>query len=253
MKTSNKLSIKRQEEISKRLYSLRKEKNLTQKSVASFLDITEKTYREWEIGKYDKNNLFYYPSIEYNNLFALSDLYNVSIDYLLCRSNFRSPENEFIGEYTGLSDDAIDGINIIYSESENWKKSVTQKNTMGYDDMHILNFFLKHSSLLSKILRGFQDLINMKYKIPVYFNQKENNFIVPSSNYDITQSFNIGNNSFQEMRWLNLAQSEKNPSENISIALTNDFFESIALKSIEKTFLELRELYIDNNSDAERK
>lgn len=115
MKTSNKLPKKIQKRIAERLKELREHKQITQAQAAKEIGVTVKTYREWEIGKYTKDNsTHYYPSIDAGNLLALSELYGVSVDYLLCRSDFISPENDFIGNYTGLSDNAINGLRLLH-------------------------------------------------------------------------------------------------------------------------------------------
>ena len=108
MKNRNKLPLSKQEEIAKRLKNLRFTAGYTQKDIAEKMKITEKTYRKWEVGIYNgKTNIKYYPAIEYDNLFTLAEIYHVSIDYLLCRSNCTSVDNHYISLKTGLSDKAI--------------------------------------------------------------------------------------------------------------------------------------------------
>lgn len=243
MKSSNKLPISKQEEIAKRLTELRKGKGMTQNKVASLIGVTEKTYREWEVGKYNKDNGFYYPAIEYNNLFALSDLYNVSIDYLLCRSNFHSPENDFIGTFTGLSDTAITTIKSIKKESENWsfEGSIPEFNHPGYNDLTALNFMMKYSGILSNILRGLQDLLHVEYKIPVHLEGSK--FVVPNNSYECSPELKVHDTKFPEQYYLLLARSKQHPDDNVPIILDKSFFHSIALKKIERSFLELLQIY----------
>lgn len=108
MKSSNKLPLLKQKEIAERLKSLRSVAGYTQKDIAQKMGITEKTYRKWEVGIYNrKTNIEYYPAIEYDNLFTLAEIYHVSIDYLLCRSNCTSVDNHYISLKTGLSEPAI--------------------------------------------------------------------------------------------------------------------------------------------------
>lgn len=107
MKNSNRLPIQRQKEIADRLKTLRTTAGYTQEYIAKKMDITEKTYRKWEVGTYTKDDIKYYPAIDCENLFKLSDIYHVSIDYLLCRSNCTSVENHYISLKTGLSDKVI--------------------------------------------------------------------------------------------------------------------------------------------------
>ncbi|WP_043883799.1 helix-turn-helix domain-containing protein [Caldanaerobacter subterraneus] len=72
-------------EFSQRLRQLREEKGLLQKDVAKILGITPSAYGYYEQGKRE-------PSMEV--LKKLSDFFNVSIDYLLGRTDIRSPVDE---------------------------------------------------------------------------------------------------------------------------------------------------------------
>ncbi len=239
MRKSNTLPSVDQEKTAERLTALRKEKDLSKEDVAEYLGVTRKTYHEWEKGKTSKSNgnyHFYYPAITSDNLLSLSKLYNVSVDYLLGVSDFRNPEKNFIGRHTGLSDKAIDGILSIKNESENLKLQAEITHTdCPYDDLAILNYFLEHAFLFGNILREFQNIVNAQYKVPVYFDEKENRFIAPSSLFEPTPN--------PETRWLNFARSADNPDDCRPIALTNDFFYSVALKSIEKTIHNLMRMY----------
>lgn len=107
MNNGNKLPLKTQEEIAKRLKDLRISAGYTQDDIAEKIKTTTKTYREWEVGKYGKDDTFYYPAIGYDNLLLLSEVYHVSTDYLLCNSNCTSVDNHYISQKTGLSETSI--------------------------------------------------------------------------------------------------------------------------------------------------
>ncbi len=107
MKNGNKLPIGKQKEIAERLKDLRTSFGYTQDNIAEKINVTTKTYREWEVGKYEKDNTFYYPSIGYDNLLMLSEVYHVSTDYLLCHSDCTSVEDHYISKKTGLSGQSI--------------------------------------------------------------------------------------------------------------------------------------------------
>lgn len=64
--------------LSSRLRSLRKEKGYTQSQVAIFCDITEKAYQNYEL-------MTRRPQIDI--LIKIADLYGVSLDYLVGRTN----------------------------------------------------------------------------------------------------------------------------------------------------------------------
>ena len=65
-----------------RLKEIREDKDLLQKDVARELNIKQQQYSEYEIGK---------RLIPITYLSELADFYNVSIDYLLNKTNVRTP------------------------------------------------------------------------------------------------------------------------------------------------------------------
>lgn len=72
---------------------------LTQEELAKKLDVTVKTYRSWEQERTT-------PDIYY--LLQLSELYNVSTDYLLGLIAEKSVDSHFVCAYTGLSEEAVE-------------------------------------------------------------------------------------------------------------------------------------------------
>ena len=67
-------------EFGQRLKELRKEKNLTQKAMAEFVERTERHYQDMEAGKINV------PAL---TLIKLADLFGVSLDYLVGRTEER--------------------------------------------------------------------------------------------------------------------------------------------------------------------
>ena len=67
--------------LSKRLTELRKEKGVTQKDMSLLLGITRPAYTAYEMGKRQP---------DYETLIKLADYFNVTIDYLLGRTEYRS-------------------------------------------------------------------------------------------------------------------------------------------------------------------
>ena len=61
-----------------RLKGLREDKDLTQKDISKILNVSQNTYSQYETGVI---------SLTAETLIKLSDFYNVSIDYLLDRTN----------------------------------------------------------------------------------------------------------------------------------------------------------------------
>ena len=62
--------------------SLRIDRGLTQKQVAQLLGISQNTYSQYELG------VLNYPV---DALMVLADFYEVSVDYLLGRTNVKTP------------------------------------------------------------------------------------------------------------------------------------------------------------------
>lgn len=60
------------------LRAIRKSKNATQKQVALAIGLTERNYQDWELGKYKPG---------FDALISLADYFDVSLDYLVGRSD----------------------------------------------------------------------------------------------------------------------------------------------------------------------
>lgn len=220
-----------------RLKILRNEMNMRQEDVAYKIGVTIKTYRTWE-KDFDKMK----SGIKSNNLIALSELYQVSTDYLLGLSDCISVDNHYISEKTGLDDDGINALEMIKLQDVNEKRDYRLKkvdNDLSLVD--IMNFIFKYE--IENILMDIRNFFKVKYKIPVFFNQEKREWICPKSDHE----FSKGCFGFSDLWWLNLASSEDTPYDNNSIVLSDTFFESVALKDIEKRLYELRDLYNETN------
>ena len=64
--------------LAKRIKQCRQEKGLTQREVAIYCDITEKAYQNYEL-------MLRQPKVEV--LMKIADIFNVSIDYLVGRTD----------------------------------------------------------------------------------------------------------------------------------------------------------------------
>lgn len=88
--------------MSNRIRALREELHMTQKDLAKQFNITSATISQYELGKR-------FPDQE--TLEKLADFFDVSVDYLLCRTNIRKLDrNEKKIHYLdvdGLPDEAI--------------------------------------------------------------------------------------------------------------------------------------------------
>lgn len=226
-----------------RIVSLRKENGYNQTDVAAKIGCVLKTYQNYEQGRN-------YPTLEYAT--KLSELYNVSIDYLLGRSEYTSVENEEIGKIIGLNNASIATLKFI-----NMNNGVTQS---GHNERNTLNILLSNSECTIHFLGALQDFLNIRYKIPVYHSGKHvivDNYIdesldapmdkvsvpeciVPNSEFDVIKNGNT------EVYFLTLAKDKDKPYENYQIPLTTNFFESIALKTIERSIIDLKNSLNEN-------
>lgn len=78
--------------LGKRLEELRTEKRMTKKEVADYLQIDQSTYGKYELGKRQP---------DYETLDKLANLFNVSVDYILCRTNVRTPIETIAAHHEG--------------------------------------------------------------------------------------------------------------------------------------------------------
>lgn len=152
IKKSNNLPIR-----CKRLKELRAKNGYTQSAIAERISVTTKTYRTWEIGVYDsRSNSQSYPPIDNEKLEKLSDIYNVSIDYILGKSNYTSVDNAEIGKITGLNNFAI-------ATLKSLKKAYDYDRTMD-----IFNFIMTDTYLFGSFLGYLRDYIEPNFTIPIH-------------------------------------------------------------------------------------
>lgn len=98
-----------------KLSDLMTEKNITGKQLASEINITEGTISKILTGQ--NNN----PKSD--TIIALAKYFDVSTDYLLGMSNYKTHKNANIGEITGLTDENVDFlINTLRKTQENKKR-----------------------------------------------------------------------------------------------------------------------------------
>ncbi len=204
-----------------RIIELRKNFGYNQVYVAEKIGCVLKTYQNYEQG----HN---YPTLEYAT--KLADLYNVSIDYLLGKSDCTTVEKDKIKAITGLSDKAIDTLATLSSNNGT--------TIAGHNEMNTLNLLLSDLLSIVEFLGGLEDFLNVRYKIPLYHTGETEiidgflrpTCIIPNNEYDVMNGTYL----------LTLAKTKDNPNDNYSIPLTDTFFESVALKTIEKSIMELR-------------
>jgi transcriptional regulator with XRE-family HTH domain len=72
-----------------RIKLLRVEKGMKQSKLAEYLKVAQSTVSGWETGNYE---------VDHENLCKMADLFECSIDYLLCRTNIRNSNNSNFNE-----------------------------------------------------------------------------------------------------------------------------------------------------------
>jgi len=103
----------------KRLVGLRKESGKTQFDVAHEIGVTKST-----IGLYETGDTV--PDVKV--ISRLADLYDVSTEYLLCRTETRSPDIwiQAICEHLGVDEAAVKNVALISSQRESWKDALNE-------------------------------------------------------------------------------------------------------------------------------
>lgn len=226
----------------KNILKLRKLLGLTQCEVAGALGCDIKTYRDYEKGK----------QVPGSGL--LIEMYNfyrgqgqpVSVDYILGLSDFTTPENDYIGKVTGLSDTAIEELKDIKQSDIN----ATNNEQPGLCVLPVLNDFIacKYHGF-EKLLNSLRDFLHTDYCMPVYHTGKgkvrktnKGNTLYPEtvtskSEYDIIKPLH----GKGQPVYLQHFARENNPYDNIPVAITPDFLQAVALKQIEHDLLQIKQ------------
>lgn len=114
--------------LEKRLTDSRTRLNMSQNDLANktFLSRTQINYYETGTRK---------PDID--KLKSIADVLNVSIDYLLCRTNNRDISNTNISQKTGLSDESINKLNQ-FTEKDGYQKDILYGEHYNFQDFFII-------------------------------------------------------------------------------------------------------------------
>lgn len=250
MKKGNNITDFSSETIGERLERLRKEKGyvvingketkLTQEVIS--MDIlqlsSDRHYRDYINGK---------TPIPVDRLCTLANLYNVSVDYLLCRIHYKHVGTNEIMDITGLTEDSIENIKYI--------RETCNKNDLEDISIYLIsNGILKRvpqqrintlNKLLSSewfihILYAFHNLIHSEYAIPVHFNPSSpgspGGWVANDTPLDRTNYIDDKGNIVDTERFMFLSKSVNNPSDNIPITIDKAFLENIEMENI-KTYL----------------
>lgn len=224
---------------------LRKELGLTQAKIASDLNCDIKTYRNYEKGNSAPGAELLIEMHSYFNSKGIT----VSTDYILGLSDFRTPENDYIGKHTGLSDTAIKGLQNIKRSDDN----ATFDEQPGLCVLPVLNDMLGvyGGNQFEQLLRAFRDYINTDYCVPVYHTGK--GVVRHSDKYEtvleaetITSSSDLDIIKGQHPVYLQHFAKENDLYDNIPIVITKDFMQAVALKQVEQSLMQLRQDIVEN-------
>ncbi len=225
-----------------RLIALRKEKGFSQDVLAEKVGVGRDTVITWENG-YIKDGIRYDISLDLDNLIALADVLQVSVDYLLCRSDFTHDGNEYISSVTGLSDSAINALRDFKKNDSAGNKQVIDSLKRGKQPKHplyaleIINFFLT-SKHFKKFLAHFRNLSSDTYNVPIV--NDGNNYKILSSNQNDSDDF------------LYFGCNPDNPADNISVRIDEDFRKEISRKLLHNCLNDISTDYQKSQEDYQQ-
>lgn len=134
---------------------LRSDLDMTQSEMAAALECDIKTYRSYEKGTACPGG----KMLKNMQSFFCKKGIPVSTDYILGLSDFRSPEKDFIGSSTGLSDAAIDCLHAWNEsrQSNGFNKDFLNSNSNDIDTLNtILEYYGKDIDTLNTILEYYR-------------------------------------------------------------------------------------------------
>lgn len=123
-----------------RIEKLRMEHKLSQQKTADKVGCSYKTYRN-----YVKDRI---PHPDTINLLGFANLYNVSVDFLLCRTHEKNFGNNRISEITGLTETSIETLRYLCSVPSSPYNDVATINNMTVD---MINRVLSDKGVVERI------------------------------------------------------------------------------------------------------
>lgn len=221
-----------------RLISLRKQKGFSQDKLAEKLNVGRDTVIAWENGNIDKITKVRKEVLpDFNNLIALSDTLDISVDYLMGRSDFTKDGNQYIHDSIGLSDKAINQLRK-YKKADDSNYQIVidslKKNkpapqiSMIFLHLPIINFLLSSISFKKFLERFFNYAIDW-YQVPI-LKDGEQFKVFPSYENDTSDYLYFGCNP-------------GNPADNISMEIDSDFRKTISKNLLELSLDDLAQEY----------
>ena len=185
-KVTNK-KVENLDTLEKRLIDSRTRLKMSQKELASKLYVKRELINYYENGNRK-------PDID--KLILIADNLNVSIDYLLCRTNSRDISNTSISNKIGLSDESINKLNN-FMKKDGYQKDILYGDNYNYQDfLVIINKIIENDNFESLIhfIRAYINSFKITEleKIIKEEEYKELDIIIESdennNNYDISKT-----------------------------------------------------------------
>lgn len=183
---NNNMKMSDKSHFQKRLIELRNNAGLTQEQLAKNLNISRDSVNSWEN---DSDRL---PAID--KLVLLADFFNVSVDYLLCRSEYTQIGNKEISEMTGLSDKAINRLKQI-NESDKQLELSNIKNVFR-DSSSVSPVMIKLRIPFLNFLLESKRFINLLNDLIYFFDSDRYTTLLDDSFHQIKNSHGLINKSF---------------------------------------------------------
>lgn len=205
----------------------------SQQSIADYIGCDIKTYQHYEKGS----------PIPLDHLCKLADLYGVSVDYLLYRTDYTSCDNEMISHSIGLLDKSIENIRTIIASDIEYNAIIegvrAYNPNIDYPPRWLLDYLnlILSSDDIGDILKALDTFMSAGYNTPVAFDRKGG----VSGWYATDQKPWLGNYNY-----ISLARSIANSTakmdkiDKIDIEIDDTFTEAIALKQIEKALYNIK-------------
>ena len=174
----------------KRLIELRKNKGLTQEQLAEKLNISRDSVNSWENAKKER-----LPAID--KLKLLAKYFDVSVDYLLGRSDYTQIGNKEISEMTGLSDKAINKLRLVCRSDQ----TITESNKRNLerienDSSSVSPVLLKERMSFLNFLLESKRFINLLNDLIYFFDSDRYTTLLDDSFHQIKNSHGLINKSF---------------------------------------------------------
>lgn len=185
--------------IGKRIREQRKKKGMSQVDLSHMLRVNDSTISKYENGD---------ASVPLDTLITIADIFDVSVDYLLGRSESAAIENYAIGHELGLTDETIETLKYIKQISDEYRNYIKLINAFLSDRSDTYNFF--EQLFAFAIMQHLNGYINSEQLPQIIVENIENHikkFVMPQIYDLIQQNSDIYNRPFNEV--LNMEQFNK--------------------------------------------